>query len=147
MAQENPGNNNTNTNNTAQNHANRQKYNNKRYGYNKTYHNAPGTGSGNGSQQQQRPPRENKENRQDGQPPVSKKMEPAPARPQKLPAESGSGTANSAPYRKNNYHGPRREKQNVKVEETVDDIRQDLKRIEKEIELEIKEIGALKLGL
>ena len=39
------------------------------------------------------------------------------------------------------------EKQNIKPEETVEDIRNDLKRIEKEIALEIKEIGALKLGL
>jgi hypothetical protein len=35
----------------------------------------------------------------------------------------------------------------VKREETVEDIRQDMKRIEKEIELEIREIGALKLGM
>ncbi len=35
----------------------------------------------------------------------------------------------------------------VKVEETVEDIAKDITRIEKEIDLEIKEIMALKLGL
>lgn len=35
----------------------------------------------------------------------------------------------------------------VKVEETIEDIAKDIARIEKEIDLEIKEIMALKLGL
>jgi CCR4-NOT transcriptional regulation complex NOT5 subunit len=35
----------------------------------------------------------------------------------------------------------------VKAEETIDDIKEDIVRIEKEIELEMKEIRSLKLGL
>jgi len=35
----------------------------------------------------------------------------------------------------------------IKTEETVDDIRADLARIEKEIELEIKQIASMRLGL
>lgn len=35
----------------------------------------------------------------------------------------------------------------IKVEETIEDIEKDIARIEKEIDLEIKEIMALKLGL
>jgi len=35
----------------------------------------------------------------------------------------------------------------IKVEETIEDIAKDIARIEKEIDLEIKEIMALKLGL
>lgn len=37
--------------------------------------------------------------------------------------------------------------QRIKVEETIDDIKEDITRIEKEINLEIKEIKSLKLGL
>lgn len=47
-----------------------------------------------------------------------------------------------------NFRNVKKEKNNyIKPEETADDIRKDTKRIEKEIELEIREIGALKLGL
>ena len=35
----------------------------------------------------------------------------------------------------------------IKVEETVDDIKADITRLEKEIDLEIKEIKSLRLGL
>jgi hypothetical protein len=35
----------------------------------------------------------------------------------------------------------------MKAEETADDIRADIARIEKEIELEIKEIKSMRLGL
>ena len=56
---------------------------------------------------------------------------------------------NNQPKQKNEgFKNNRKEKKNfVKPEETAEDIRKDTKRIEKEIELEIKEIGALKLGL
>lgn len=66
----------------------------------------------------------------------------------KMQPENVGNNPSGNPYnRKNNFRGGRKEKQNIKLEETVDDIRNDLKRIEKEIELEIKEINALKLGL
>lgn len=132
MAQENDT---PNVNNNTNNSANKPKHNNnKRYGYNnKTY--------------QQRPPRENRPQQpqavQQGGP--ERKPETAGTRTQ---PENAGNNPGSIPYnKKNNFRGGRREKQNIKLEETVDDIRNDLKRIEKEIELEIKEINALKLGL
>lgn len=42
---------------------------------------------------------------------------------------------------------PRYSNQKIKVDETIEDIKADIIRIEKEIELEIKEIKTLKLGL
>lgn len=48
-------------------------------------------------------------------------------------------------YRKNNFHKNNRPK--VPVEETLEDIQADMVRIEKEIELEIKEITSMRLGL
>lgn len=47
-----------------------------------------------------------------------------------------------------NPSGRRNEnKRKIKVEETVEDVRKDIQRIEKEIELEIREITVMKLGL
>lgn len=48
-------------------------------------------------------------------------------------------------YRKGNFHKNNRPK--VPVEETLEDIKADMVRIEKEIELEIKEITSMRLGL
>ena len=48
-------------------------------------------------------------------------------------------------FRKNNFHKSNRPK--VPVEETLEDIQADMARIEKEIELEIKEITSMRLGL
>lgn len=48
--------------------------------------------------------------------------------------------------RRNNYNN-QRDRRDVKVEETVEDIKRDINRINKEIELEIKEITALKMGI
>ncbi len=45
------------------------------------------------------------------------------------------------------YNNTPRYNQKVKVDETIDEIKADIVRIEKEIELEIKEIKTLKLGL
>ena len=49
--------------------------------------------------------------------------------------------------RPNNFERKRPNHGNVRVEETVQDIDIDIGRIEKEIELEIKEIAAFKFGL
>lgn len=48
-------------------------------------------------------------------------------------------------YRKNNYH--KHSKPKLPVEETLEDIAADIIRIEKEIQLEIKEITTMRLGL
>lgn len=60
---------------------------------------------------------------------------------------SGEGTKDF--QRRNSRHGgfDKRKNQNVRVEETIQDIDIDIGRIEKEIELEIKEIAAFKFGL
>ena len=134
MAQENASTNAGNNGNNG-NHPNRQRHgNNKRYGYNsKTY--------------QQRPPRENRPQPQASQQGTAeRRTESAPAKAQTENAGANPGVSQHV-KKNNNFRGGRREKQNIKPEETVEDIRNDLKRIEKEIALEIKEIGALKLGL
>lgn len=48
-------------------------------------------------------------------------------------------------YRKNNYH--KHNKPKLPVEETLEDIKADISRIEKEIQLEIKEITTMRLGI
>ena len=48
-------------------------------------------------------------------------------------------------YRKGNFHKSNRAK--LPVEETLEDIQKDMARIEKEIELEIKEITSMRLGI
>ena len=48
-------------------------------------------------------------------------------------------------YRKGNFHRNNRPK--VPVEETLEDIQADMARIEKEIELEIKEIASMRLSI
>jgi len=48
---------------------------------------------------------------------------------------------------KSNYSQKPRYNKNIRAEETIDDIKVDITRIEKEIQLEIKEIRSLKLGL
>ena len=134
MAQENASANAGNNGNNGS-HPNRQRHgNNKRYGYNsKTY--------------QQHPPRENRPQPQASQQgTVERRTESSPARAQAETAGASPG-AGQPVKKNNNFRGGRREKQNIKPEETVEAIRNDLKRIEKEIALEIKEIGALKLGL
>ena len=132
MAQDN---NTPNGNNNTNNNANKPKHNNnKRYGYNsKTY--------------QQRPPRENHPQQPQAVPQGSSERKPESAGTKMQPENVGNDPSGNPYNRKNNFRGGRKEKQNIKLEETVDDIRNDLKRIEKEIELEIKEINALKLGL
>lgn len=55
------------------------------------------------------------------------------------------GAGNNIPRKRNNF--TKEHKHNVKVEETVEDIKRDINRINKEIELEIKEIVALKMGI
>jgi len=49
-------------------------------------------------------------------------------------------------YQRTSYGGPRYQNR-IRVDETIDDIKLDIQRIEKEIELEIKEIRSSKLGL
>lgn len=60
-----------------------------------------------------------------------------------------SGRENTQRPRENsqfrNFHTPHRHVGRTKSEETVEDIKTDIQRIEKEIELEIKEIRSLKL--
>jgi len=54
--------------------------------------------------------------------------------------------AQAGQRRRNNF--PQKDRRNdVKVEETVEDIQRDINRINKEIELEIREIIALKMGI
>ena len=52
---------------------------------------------------------------------------------------------NPARYNKNAQHAPAKNFVRVKAEETVEDIKRDIQRIEKEIQLELKEIRGLKL--
>lgn len=159
-------NNSTNTNNTSGtgnagganpsgggNNGNRQKHYNKRYGYNRSH--------------QQRAPRDNSRTQQQGDPQHPQNQQSLQSsRTQQHAAgnvnsatiskqnsehrhdpEKKSDSAQNQLRKNNNYRNQRRDKQDVKLEETVDDIRQDLVRIQKEIELEIREIGTLKLGL
>ncbi|MDR0286248.1 MAG: hypothetical protein LBI03_00840 [Clostridiales bacterium] len=51
------------------------------------------------------------------------------------------------PKKEHTNHEKRFPREKIKVEETADDIRKDLQRIEKEIDLEIKEITSMRLGL
>ena len=59
----------------------------------------------------------------------------------------GKSAGRNAYFRQNHSNQFSEQKYNnrVKTEETVDDIREDIARIEKEIDLEIKEIRSLKL--
>ena len=59
----------------------------------------------------------------------------------------GKAQARNAFYKQNqsNQHSEQKYNNRAKAEETVEDIREDIARIEKEIELEIKEIRSLKL--
>lgn len=57
----------------------------------------------------------------------------------------GNSQQSNNQRRRNNYNP--KDRRDVKVEETVEDIRRDINRINKEIELEIKEITALKMGI
>ena len=50
-------------------------------------------------------------------------------------------------YKQPNRRNTTKDYKKIKVEETIEDIEKDIARIEKEIDLEIKEIMALKLGL
>ncbi len=59
--------------------------------------------------------------------------------------ESVSRQKHSRDQRYGGFHN--RSQNKVKAVETIDDIRADISRIEKEIELEIKEIRSLRLGL
>lgn len=55
---------------------------------------------------------------------------------------------NNAPRQNfSNQNSPPRYINRIRAEETVEDIRRDISRIEKEIELEIKEIKSLRMGL
>lgn len=56
-----------------------------------------------------------------------------------------TGRNNYSRQNYSNYHSAPRYNNRIKTEETVDDIKEDIIRIEKEIDLEIKEIRSLKL--
>jgi len=60
---------------------------------------------------------------------------------------SGKSQGKNPYYRQSqsNQYAEQKYNNRVKAEETVEDIREDIARIEKEIELEIKEIRSLKL--
>jgi len=53
------------------------------------------------------------------------------------------------PVRQNysGQHSPPRFSNKIRTDETIDDIKEDISRIEKEIELELKEIKSMKLGM
>lgn len=59
---------------------------------------------------------------------------------------SHAGKENASRHNYNNNHSSRGNGR-VKTEETIEDIRTDIARIEKEIELELKEIRSLRLGV
>lgn len=123
MAQENVNNNASNNNGGNS----KPHYNNKRYGYGKPRYHKNGP-QGTGNKKQEKSESIDKTECNDKIETVEKKERPE--RPQ------------------NHFRNNKREKiRDVKLEETVEDIHHDMKRIEKEIELEIREIAALKLGL
>lgn len=78
-------------------------------------------------------------------------------RNQRGPQEQGNRRENGnyRSYNRDNYQrqghpyqnsGPRYN-QRIRADETIDDIKMDISRIEKEIELELKEIKSLRLGM
>lgn len=60
---------------------------------------------------------------------------------------NAKGDTKDKSYKNNNYNRNTKYSNKSKAEETLEDVKQDIVRIEKEIRLEIEEIKTLKLGL